>query len=67
MPVTTQVSKVEGVVDTTGAGKGFNRLVVKWVVMVVIILSCSHCKGDALAGGLLAALALDLDLEQGLR
>jgi len=38
----TEVSRVEGVVDTTGAG-------------------------DALAGGLLAALALDLDLEQGLR
>ena len=27
----------------------------------------NHCKGDAFAGGLLAALALDLDLEQGLR
>ena len=29
MHVTTQVSKVEGVVDTTGAGKGLERLVAK--------------------------------------
>ena len=36
--VLTQVSRVEGVVDTTGAGKGLNRLVVKELVMVVIIV-----------------------------
>ena len=40
--VMTQVSKVEGVVDTTGAGKGLNRLVEKLLVMVVIIVKETH-------------------------
>lgn len=42
MHVTTQVSRVEGVVDTTGAGKGLERLVAKWLVMVVIIVKETH-------------------------
>ena len=36
--VTTQVSKVEGVVDTTGAGKGLKRLVVMAVIIVLFAL-----------------------------
>ena len=35
MHVTTQVSRVEGVVDTTGAGKRFERLVVIIVLLAL--------------------------------
>ena len=38
MHVMTQVPRVEGVVDTTGAGKGFERLVVMVVIIVLFAL-----------------------------
>ena len=38
MHVTTQVFRVEGVVDTTGAGKGLKRLVVMVVIIVLFAL-----------------------------
>ena len=37
MHVTTQVSKVEGVVDTTGAGKGLKRLVMVGMAVIIVL------------------------------
>ena len=58
-----QVAKVESVVDTTGAGE---TLLWSWRRLMVRPPP-SFIAGDAIAGALLAACALDQPLQEGLR